>query len=91
MGIKTSLPALLLLATLGCAPQPHGAAASQPTAGAESSTRAGAEPQMICKKERPTGSAISRRVCRPREEVAAQQQLDQMQRRANNAPGSATP
>lgn len=91
MCIKTSLPALLLLATMGCAPQPSRPAVSQPTAGAEASGKAGKEPKMVCKKERPTGSAISRRVCRPVDEVAAQQQLDQMQRRGNNAPRPASP
>ena len=46
------------------------------------------EQEMVCKRERPTGSSVSRRVCVPKAKADGrsaqdQQQMDRMQRGSN--------
>jgi hypothetical protein len=85
MSTKTTIPCLLLIA-LGCAPLPERGSEGQPSSGSEAGATAAAEPEMICKKERPTGSNITRRVCYPKATTAASQsELDRIQRGASRS------
>ena len=81
------LCSLALLALVACAPQPE---ASEPgatsAAGGElaSNEPQSGEEEMVCKRERPTGSSVSRRVCVPKSRRAEdQQQMERMQRSSN--------
>jgi hypothetical protein len=86
MSTKTTMPCLLLLGALACAPLPERGSESQPSAGSEAGTTASAKPEMICKKERPTGSNITRRVCYPKGTTAASQsELERIQRGASRS------
>jgi hypothetical protein len=79
---------LVLLGLVGCLP-PKGS--SEPAPGTGTSASAGsetaqAEPEMVCKREHVTGSSISKRVCRPKNEArtaADQQQISELQRRSS--------
>ncbi len=69
-----------------CVPQGESSSSTaQSSASASGSdASASAEPEMVCHRERPTGTTISRRVCRPKGEAAsedAQSAINDLQRR----------
>ncbi len=85
---KLSILALVVL--LGCVQS----GASEPGEGSASGGElasnepAQGEQEMVCKRERPTGSSVSRRVCVPKAKADGrsaqdQQQMDRMQRGSN--------
>jgi hypothetical protein len=85
------LSTLALLALVGCVPA---SGASEPGSTSASGTELASndpqsgEQEMVCKRERPTGSSVSRKVCVPKAKAGTrtaqdQQQMDRMQRNSN--------
>ena len=81
------LSCLLLLALAHCVPASGTSEPSTSSASGSELAQNGAqqgEPEMVCKRERPTGSGLSRRVCVPKSRSAQdQQQMERIQRNSN--------
>ncbi len=73
--------AAALLALSACATTPAGPtteAAPAPAAATDATAKASPQPKVICQNETPVGSHLSKRVCRPVEQVERERQATQI-------------